>query len=289
MYNNVKKKTANLSGTNKSLRELLEEQVRLSHEKELRATPMPTIGAEPDYSDMSLHEEMEARKQRLRDEKLRDEKLALQRKDEAESLKNRQKETFWGENVADLTATAAQAGSYGFSDEINGLIGGTGEALAYPFLKGKDGYNRDSLTDAFQNGYRDYRDYTRERLNNTQERIPAAATAASAAGSFIAPSKILPLKNEPMFSRNLLSNAQKYAISRGVAGGIGESEGTDINDYVNNITRNVGSNLVGTNVGNRFLGRSDIYKPQRSVIENASGKLFGKIYNYFSEDGDNDK
>lgn len=288
MRNNLQFKPAGGFGTKKSLRETLEEQMRLSREKELRATPLPELGEEPDYSGMSLHEEMEARKKRLLDEELRDEILALRKKDAAESA-NSNGESSFGANFADLTGTAAQAASYGFSDEINGLIGGTGEALAYPFLNGKEGYNRSSTADAFQNGYKQYRDYTRERLNSAQKNMPAAATAASTAGTFLAPSKILPLKNEPMFAKNMLSNAQKHAIGRGVVAGLGESEGTDINDYAGNITRNVGSNVFGINVGNRFLGRSDIYKPQRSVIENTSGKLFGKICDYFSGDEDKNK
>lgn len=279
MRNNLQFKPADGSETKKSLRETLEEQMRLSREKELRATPLPELGEEPDYKGMSLHEEMEARKKRLLDEELRDEILALRKKDAeavAESAKNSDESSF-GTKLADLTGTAAQAASYGFSDEINGLIGGAGETLAYPFLKGKEGYNRSSAADAFQNGYEEYRDYTRDRLNNAQENMPVAATAAETAGTFLAPSKILPLKNEPMFTRNILSNAQKYAIGRGVANGIGESEGTDINDYANNITRNVSGNLMGSQVGTHFLG-----KKFGSAGETINDNIGGKFGQYFS-------
>lgn len=86
---------------------------------------------------------------------------------------NQQQNSSAGQPLTDGIGHAAQGVSLGWSDELMGVIGGTGQLMGNAIWRATGhSTNGETLADAWRNGYQEYRDFARQKLQDGYERHP---------------------------------------------------------------------------------------------------------------------
>ena len=196
---------------------------------------------------------------------------------------DRTQESGWQNIVrnADYMSTAARQGlSYGWSDELEGVIGGVGYAVGS--LVPNWNKNNESMSEAFKRGYITHRDEERQKLEEGRKNAPVLTMAAEAAGGGVSPfSKFLPTPNAPYLNavkKIPLKNIAKAATIYGTgAAEHGNSVGETLGNYAENIGIGAIGGTAGHNIGKLMFGRSN-FPPERGLYEQTVGTVMGGVY-----------
>ncbi len=182
---------------------------------------------------------------------------------------------------ADYMSTAARQGlSYGWSDELEGVIGGVGYAVGS--LVPSWNKNNESMSEAFKRGYITHRDEERQKLEEARQNAPFLTTVSEAAGAIASPIGAAKLPNAPYINA-IKKTPLKKATSYGSFYGTGTAEnGNTVGETLGNYAENVGLGAVGGSIGNwvggQFFGRAN-FPPLRNVYEQITGTTINKGYN----------
>ena len=197
-------------------------------------------------------------------------------------------ESVWQNIVrnADYMSTAARQGlSYGWSDELEGGIGG----ISYAVGSLVPGWNKnnESMAEAFKRGYITHRDEERQKLEEGRKNAPVLTMAAEAAGGGVSPfSKFLPTPNAPYLNavkKIPLKNIAKAATIYGTgAAEHGNSVGETFGNYAENIGIGAIGGTAGHNIGKLMFGRSN-FPPERGLYEQTVGTVMGGVYNMLNK------
>ena len=197
-------------------------------------------------------------------------------------------ESLWQKGVrhADYMSTAARQGlSYGWSDELEGGIGGISYAVGS--LVPSWNKNNESMVEAFKRGYITHRDEERQKLEEGRKNVPVLTMAAEAAGGGVSPfSKFLPTPNAPYLNavkKIPLKNIAKAATIYGTgAAEHGNSVGETLGNYAENIGIGAIGGTAGHNIGKLMFGRSN-FPPERGLYEQTVGTVMGGVYNMLNK------
>ena len=169
----------------------------------------------------------------------------------------------------------AQGVSLGWSDELFGVIGGAGNVFANSLLQasGHD-LNGETLNNAWNKGYQEYRNFSRQELAKGYQRNPTISVGSDIMGNLLSPIAPFKAKNRiNMFgnvyhtTRDIAVAGPRMAMANGVIGGIGTTDTNNPVDYAQNIMFNTAGNLIGNKVQNNIFGISDRYQVIRKVVE----------------------
>ena len=183
-----------------------------------------------------------------------------------------------GQKTLDAVNHAAQGIGLGWSDELNGVIGGVGNVLANGVMRafGQD-VNGESFGDAWKRGYTEYRDFARQELNDGYERNPIVSGLAEVGGALVSPIKPFRAKDRINMFGNIYHTIEdltvagpRTAVANGIIGGMGITDNNNVLDYAQNIAFSTVGNLAGNKIQNKLLSVNDMYKPARKVIEGVS-------------------
>lgn len=174
--------------------------------------------------------------------------------------------------------------SYGWSDEVEGVLGGVGYAVGS--LVPSWNKNNESMSEAFKRGYITHRDEERQKLEQARQNAPTLTTAFEAVGAMASPFGASKLANAPY--RNVVKKIPlKKAAAYGSFYGAGTTEhgntlGETLGNYAENMSVGAVSGGVGNWVGGQFFGRS--YFPiLRNGYEQVSDIGLKQVYNYFRD------
>ena len=180
-----------------------------------------------------------------------------------------------GQKTLDAVNHAAQGIGLGWSDELNGVIGGVGNVLANGVMRafGQD-VNGESFGDAWKRGYTEYRDFARQELNDGYERNPMISAGSEIVGSVISPVKIHTPHGYVGILGKKISTPAEIARSRlinsigtGVVNGAGYTNENNPLEYGKNIVMSTIANAGGTLLGNKLFGKgNDMYRFGRGVM-----------------------
>ncbi|MBR3501455.1 MAG: hypothetical protein IKO06_00955, partial [Alphaproteobacteria bacterium] len=195
-----------------------------------------------------------------------------------------------GQTAIDGVNHLAQGASLGWSDELNGVIGGAGRVAANGLMRATgNNANGESFGDAWNKGYAEYRDFARQELNNGYQRNPAISTGSEIIGSAMSPVKIhTPRGYTGSTLGNFISHPEDIARSRwintigtGTINGAGYTNDNNPAEYGENIIKSTMTNVSGTILGNKMFGKgNDMYKLGRGTM-NAFTQSTPYGYNYF--------
>ena len=192
-------------------------------------------------------------------------------------------ESLWQKGVrhADYMSTAARQGlSYGWSDELEGVMGGVGYALGS--LVPSWNKNNESMSEAFKRGYITHRDEERQRLEQARQNAPVLTTVSEAVGAIASPIGAAKLPNAPYINA-IKKTPLKKATSYGSFYGTGTAEnGNTVGETLGNYAENIGTSMFGNMAGNHFgekiFGRA-AFPITRNFVEQGVGTVTEKIYN----------
>jgi len=186
----------------------------------------------------------------------------------------------------------AQGAGLGWSDELNGIIGGAGRVAANGLMRATgNNVNGESFGDAWNKGYTEYRDFARQELNNGYQRNPAISTGSEIIGSAISPVKVhTPRGYTGSTLGNFIPHPEDIARSRwintvgtGTINGAGYTNDNTPEDYITNISNSIGMNFLGTSLGNKAFGaKNDIHQFGRGFM-NAGAQAVPYVKNYFKK------
>ena len=171
------------------------------------------------------------------------------------------------QTVQDGISHAASGISQGFFDEANGVIGGAGRVMANAAMRAfGQPVNGESISDAWNKGYTEYRDYARQELADGAERNPGVSLAGEVVGSLASPIKVANTNKRWLLHPEKIINARKTnALANGTISGIGytDNENASVGDYAANVAFGVGGGLAGSAAGNKF------FKSVNNIIDEA--------------------
>ena len=155
----------------------------------------------------------------------------------------------------------------GLLDEASGVFGGVGRVMANAALR-TFGHpvNGESISDAWNKGYTEYRDYARKELSDGAERNPGVSLAGEVVGSLASPVKIFKADQFRLFHPEKIAQARLgNAVTNGIVSGAGytDDENADYTDYGRNIGFGVGGGLAGSVGGNK------LFKAPYNIIDRA--------------------
>ena len=176
-----------------------------------------------------------------------------------------------GQTAIDGVNHFAQGASLGWSDELNGIIGGAGRVAANGLMRATgNNANGESFGDAWNKGYTEYRDFARQELNNGYQRNPVVSGLAEVGGALASPIKPF--------------SGMKSAVTNGVIGGMGITETNNPAEYAINIGLNTAGSVAGEKVGNILENKTNNFLKERA--KNLSFGL-SKSANAFTKMGTN--
>ncbi|WP_186648956.1 hypothetical protein [Fluviispira vulneris] len=167
-----------------------------------------------------------------------------------------------------LLLGAADGATFGFTDEINGAVGGLGRGIGYLWGNGK---KDKSLLDAIQNGYIKDRDVTRWLQKNAEAEHPVANFTGGIAAAI--PSGV---------GRGSISLARMAA--EGAVGGFGGSEGDTWERRAQDTALGAG---VGGALGVAARGVGNIPRALDRFKKNQTLKALGATRSDFTKMGEN--
>lgn len=100
--------------------------------------------------------------------------------------------------------------SYGWSDELEGVIGGVGYAVGS--LVPSWNKNNESMSEAFKRGYKIHRDEERQKLEEARQNAPVLTTISEAAGAIASPIGAAKLPNAPYLNAIKKNTIEKSCI-----------------------------------------------------------------------------
>lgn len=156
-----------------------------------------------------------------------------------------------GQKTVDTVNHAAQGIGLGWSDEINGIIGGAGHVLANGIMRvfGQD-VSGESFGDAWKKGYSEYRDFARQELNDGYKRNPVISGLAEVGGALISPIKLF--------------SGTTGAVANGVVGGVGMTDTNNPAEYAINIGLNTAGSVAGEKFGNVLENKTNNLLKERA-------------------------
>ena len=194
-----------------------------------------------------------------------------------------------GQMMLDGVNHFAQGTSLGWSDEMMGVIGGTGRVIGNGIARAK-GYpvNGETFSDAWNNGYQEYRDYARQELQDGYRRNPGISASSEMAGSVMSP--VTPFRtkgytgstlgNFVAHSKDIARARTSNALGTGVINGIGYTNDNNLNDYMTNIGMGVATNYAGNLLGNWTFGSRNLLHPVGRGVMNGIAESVPYTYNY---------
>ena len=189
----------------------------------------------------------------------------------------------FGQAIADGINHAAQGASLGWSDEAFGAIGGAGRVMANGVMRAfGQNVNDESFGDAWDKGYQEYRDFARQELQDGYQRNPTISAVAEIGGSMISP--VTPFKTRGYTGATLgkfIAHPEDIARARwlntvatGVANGAGYTNQNTLDEYAKNIAMSIGTNAMGTALGNKAFGAyNDMYRAGRGAMNGISDSV----------------
>lgn len=156
-----------------------------------------------------------------------------------------------GQKTLDAVNHVAQGIGLGWSDELNGVIGGAGNVLANGVMRafGQD-VNGESFGDAWKRGYTEYRDFARQELNDGYERNPIVSGLAEVGGALVSPIKPF--------------SGMTGAVANGVIGGVGMTDTNSPAEYAINIGLNTAGSIAGEKFGNILENKTNNLLKERA-------------------------
>lgn len=156
-----------------------------------------------------------------------------------------------GQKTLDAVNHVAQGIGLGWSDELNGVIGGVGNVLANGVMRafGQD-VNGESFGDAWKRGYTEYRDFARQELNDGYERNPIVSGLAEVGGALVSPIKPF--------------SGMTGAVANGVIGGVGMTDTNSPAEYAINIGLNTAGSIAGEKFGNILENKTNNLLKERA-------------------------
>ena len=176
---------------------------------------------------------------------------------------NRKSEPGWLDKAVYGANGALQGLSFGFADEIEGVMSGLGYGLAS--LNSNWNKRGESFGEAFKRGYTQTRDMRRNQLQEGSEKAPVLTRSMEAIGATVSPlNKIGQVSN---FAPRAVKTARGMAksVAGGAAYGLGAGEG-DMREQAKNMT--VGG--VSGFLGNKLSSGSNTV--MNDLTQNASAQ-----------------
>ena len=188
-----------------------------------------------------------------------------------------------GGNADYMSAAARQGLSYGWSDELEGGIGG----ISYAVSSLVPGWNKnnESMVEAFKRGYITHRDEERQKLEEGRKNAPVLTTISEAAGAIPSPIGASKLPKAP-YLNTVKKIPLKKAAAYGTFYGTGTAEnGNAVGETLGNYAENMGLGAVGSLAGyglNKQLfgyagGVPLVRKTLETTIDTATNKLYNKF------------
>ena len=196
----------------------------------------------------------------------------------------RPQESGWQKVVrnADYMSTAARQGlSYGWSDEVEGVLGGVGYAVGS--LVPSWNKNNESMSEAFKRGYITHRDEERQKLEQARQNAPTLTTAFEAVGAMASPFGASRLANAPY--RNVVKKIPlKKAAAYGSFYGTGTTEhgntlGETLGNYAENMSVGAVGGVTGYGLNKQFFGYAGGVPLVRKALETTIDTTMNKLYN----------
>ena len=180
----------------------------------------------------------------------------------------------------EYAATGAYQGlSLGWADEIEGALGGLGYALGS--LNPEWNKNGESFSEAFKRGYRENRDYRRQKLNEGYKEAPLLTRSAEVAGAVASPVRFFKApKTAPLgmkAKKELLND-----MTAGIMYGMGSGQDT-VKDHAAKMAIGGTTSYWGSNLGNQIYGRG-AYPIKRTVNSQLLGSTVDHYYGKLTED-----
>jgi hypothetical protein len=162
----------------------------------------------------------------------------------------------------------AQGMTLGWSDELHGVMGGVKNM--YENWRGNN-LTGDNYIDTFKQGYQEYRDASRQELNDGYVRNPVLSGLAEIGGALASPIKPF--------------SGMTGAATNGVIGGVGMTDTNNPAEYALNIGLNTAGSVAGEKFGsmlgqrlqNLQFGFSNLSKPIRVFTKAGSNGLTNQI------------
>ena len=186
--------------------------------------------------------------------------------------------------VGDGITHLAQGTTLGWSDEAHGVMGG----VKRMYEKWRDNSNPDiGYLDTFTQGYRDYRDASREELKDAYRRNPIVSAVAELSGVSSVPkfAKAAGYVGATLGKR--ISHPEDISRARwldtigtGIANGLGITNHNTVGNYTKNIMGSTFSNALGTMGGNALFGSgNDMHWLGREVM-NGTTQTMPYVYDH---------
>ena len=205
------------------------------------------------------------------------------------------------QTVQDGVNHVANGVGLGLLDEASGVFGGVGRVMANAALR-TFGHpvNGESISDAWNKGYTEYRDYARKELSDGAERNPGVSLAGEVVGSLASPVKIFKADQFRLFHPEKIAQARLgNALTNGAVSGAGytDDENADYTDYGMNILKGVATGYSGYKIGSSSPSNSFINQLDRNIsnatanlgVNNIIPKLWDKTTDYFGNLFNNDE
>ena len=176
--------------------------------------------------------------------------------------------------------------SLGFTDEMEGVMGGLGYSLAS--LNPKWNKSEESFWDAAKRGYADARDNRRNVIAQGQKDMPVAMGIAEAAGSVASNpyGKILGVSKTAPLAMKATGNF-KTGIANGLTYGVGVTEDNTPQEYAKNMALGAAGNMTGNTLSNQLYGRN-AHPLIRGTVQEATSRGLDALSNIITPQKDND-
>ena len=171
--------------------------------------------------------------------------------------------------------------SYGWSDEVEGVLGGVGYAVGS--LIPSWNKNNESMSEAFKRGYITHRDEERQKLEQARQNAPVLTAVGEIAGGAVSPfSKLVPMSGSP-YINTTKKIPLKNVVKAGTIYGSGTAEhgntvGETLGNYAENIGSSIAANRIANRLGEKIFGRA-AFPMTRIFVEQGIGTVTEKIYN----------
>jgi len=180
---------------------------------------------------------------------------------------------------AEHSSTALKQGlSLGWSDEMHGVMGGSGYAVA---SMNKNWNKRgETMGEAFKRGYIKHRDISRKNIIEARTQSPTLYNVSETVGAIASPARFTKARPKAPLSIQSKINLNDNIIS-GIVSGIGNSE-NNTKSYVTNIGGSTLGGYWGHKTGNKILGRNGLTPITRSLVNTTVENGIKSTFNTFS-------
>ena len=143
--------------------------------------------------------------------------------------------------------------SYGWSDELEGVLGGVGYAVGS--LVPSWNKNNESMSEAFKRGYITHRDEERQKLEQARQNAPVLTAVGEIAGGAVSPfSKLVPMSGSPYINTTKKIPLKNVVKAGTIYGSRTAEHGNTVGETLGNYAENIGIGAIGGTAGH-YLGR----------------------------------